>query len=157
MRVHLSRCAKAALIAATLAWNPSPVEAQTDSTSVARRASQRLQDDARGLRNGARAGSSAAVLGRERDRLRRDLDRLVRSHESWASELTPDESARLAATISEIEEGCARIRAHLDALDAALDAKALDRQRVQRLGQAIGRQAARCEDALRRARSAGRG
>jgi hypothetical protein len=140
---------KAALIVAALTWSVNPLAGRSDPTSAARRCAQQLQDDARTLRNGARAGRSAAVLAREHDRLRSDLDALVRSHERWVSALSAAEADRLAATIAEIEQGCARIRAGLSELDETLSTPDFNRRRVQLLGQSIGRQAWACERALR--------
>jgi hypothetical protein len=112
---------------------------------------QRLQDDARVLRNGVRSGAAVAVLDRQRSRLHAGLARLVESHQQWAGTLPVTDRERVAAHMSTIETGCSHLRLMLVELDGVLAAPAPDRDKVRTLGQSIGAQAARCERALRAA------
>jgi hypothetical protein len=153
MQSSVFTAVKAAVIAGVVLWAVQPINGLADPTSAGRHWAQQLQDDARILRNGARAGRGADVLSREHTRLRSDLDELVRSHERWIEELSIDERARFAAVIVEVERGCARIRAYLVDLGETLEAQPLDRRRVQFLGQVIGRQAWTCERQLAKSRS----
>ena len=121
---------------------------QSTDIEQARRWAQRMQDDARVLRNGARAGAGVAQLAREHDRLRDDLKGLVEAHERWGSTLEPGERSRVAERLDAVASGCERIRADLGRLDAALADRHIDRRRIQELGQAIGRQSGICEREL---------
>jgi hypothetical protein len=112
---------------------------------------QRLQDDARVLRNGVRSGATVAVLDRQRGRLHASLTRLIQSHAQWAGALEVTDRQRVAAQTSEIEAGCERLRRTLVELDGVLIVPDPDRYAVRSLAQAIGAQAARCERALRAA------
>jgi hypothetical protein len=123
----------------------------SDDITVALQSAQRLQDEARALRNGARSGAAIAELARVQDRLRDSLRALVQGHERWASTLAPDERRRIADRLTAIGSGCERIRANLGRLGAALADRDVDRARIQELGQAIGRQSGMCERALRAA------
>ena len=135
-------------------WGAGASPVMPPDLAAAAEQAQRLQDTARVLRNGARMGADAAVLRRQRDRLRAELDLLVQAHERWSSTAPDEQRRRAEAPMADVHQGCDRLRAHLDELDGALAAGPLDRARVQALGQRIGRQAAGCEHALRRASSA---
>ena len=112
---------------------------------------QRLQDDARVLRNGVRSGAAVAVLERQRSRLHAGLTQLVESHQQWAGALPVTDRQRVAEHMSTIETGCDHLRLMLVQLGDVLAAPAPDRDKVRTLGQSIGAQAARCERALRAA------
>jgi hypothetical protein len=144
MRWGVRAGVKAAFVAAVVI-SAQPINGLSDPESGGRHWAQRLQDDARVLRNAARVGRGAEDLLREHARMHTDLDELVRWHEGWVEELAAGERARLASAIREIERGCARMRAHLVDLGETLEAQSLDRRRIQLLGQAIGRQAWACE------------
>lgn len=142
------------LVAAPLAlaaWASPERPVMPPDLSAAAKQAQHLQDTARVLRNGARAGADAAALARERDRLRAELELLVQAHERWSSAAADEERRRAQPRMADVQQGCDRLRAYLDELDDALAAGTLDRARIQALGQSIGRQAAACEHALRHA------
>lgn len=124
-----------------------PPDAIHDAMTLA----QRLQDDARVLRNGVRSGAAVAVLERQRSRLHAGLAQLVESHQQWAGALRVTDRQRVAAHMSTIEAGCDHLRLMLVQLGDVLAAPAPDRDKVRTLGQSIGAQAARCERALRAA------
>ena len=125
---------------------------QSTDIEQAQRWAQRMQDDARVLRNGARAGAGVAQLEREHDRLRNDLKGLVEAHERWGLALEPGERSRVAERLAAVAAGCERIHTDLGRLDAALADRKIDRRRIQELGQAIGRQSGICERELRGAK-----
>lgn len=129
------------------AMRAEPPDAVHDAITLA----QRLQDDARVLRNGVRSGAAVAVLERQRSRLHAGLTQLVESHQHWAGALPVTDRQRVAGHMSTIETGCDHLRLMLVQLGDALAAPAPDRDKVRTLGQSIGAQAARCERALRAA------
>lgn len=112
---------------------------------------QRLQDDARVLRNGVRSGAVGTILGRQHERLRGDLERLVESHQRWAGSLPSTDRQRIDERLRAIQHGCRLLQAQLDELGRALAAPTPDRQAIRSLGQSIGQQAGHCERALREA------
>lgn len=122
-------------------------DAFRDATSWA----QRLQDDARVLRNGVRSGAVGMVLDRQHQRLRVDLERLVDSHQHWAGSLPGTDRQRLDERLRVIHTGCRLLQAQLDELGRALAAPTPDRELIRSLGQSIGAQAGHCERALRHA------
>jgi hypothetical protein len=128
-----------------------PDAGPSDDIRLACRRAQRLQDDARMLRNGARSGAPIAELALLQARLRDNLNALVLMHDRWGSALEPAQRRRVAAHLATVVAGCERIRAHLDGLAGALADRELERRRIQALGQAIGRQSGICERALRAA------
>lgn len=129
------------------AMRAEPPDAVRDAITLA----QRLQDDARVLRNGVRSGAAVAVLERQRSRLHAGLTQLVESHQQWAGALPVTDRQRVAEHMSTIETGCDHLRLMLVQLGDVLAAPAPDRDKVRTLGQSIGAQAARCERALRAA------
>lgn len=125
----------------------NPPESIDDAIALA----QRLQDDARVLRNGVRSGATVAVLDRQRGRLHAGLTRLTETHARWAGALEVIDRQRVAGQMSEIEAGCEHLRRTLVELGDVLIVPDPDRDAVRRLAQTIGAQAARCERALRAA------
>jgi hypothetical protein len=127
-----------------------------DEAVAARQWAQRLQDDARTLRNGVRSGAPAAVLGRERDRMTADLEQLVGAYTRWAAALDAGERARVDAPLGEMHRGCEEIRRRLAELGVVLQAREVDAARVQAIGRAVGGQALLCERTMRQAARAAR-
>jgi hypothetical protein len=122
----------------------------SDAASGALAAAQRLQDDARVLRNGARTGATVATFDRLHLRLRRERDLLVNGHQHWRAQIPASMMADVAADSAAAESHFQQIDLHLSDLQAALQDGVADRARVSVLGQRIGRHAAQAERALGR-------
>jgi hypothetical protein len=122
-----------------------------DVVAVCLDAAQRVQDEARALRNGSVAGRDAQALGAQRDRISVQIRALEACERRWLATLDEEARVRVHEEIAWMEDDRLELQKHLGELDHFLAALPLDREAIEEVGRAVGRHALSWRQALRRA------
>ena len=122
-----------------------------DIVMVCLDAAQRIQDEARALRNGVVAGRDARTLGQQRDRISVEIRAVEACERRWLATLNEEERVRLNEEIAWMEDDRRELEKHLGEVDHYLALTPPDREAVEAGGRSIGRHALSWQQALRRA------
>jgi len=137
--------AAAAAASLTFIQEPRPGE----KTRLCYVAAQRVQDEARSLRNGVTAGADRAVLAGSQMRITNFIHDLERTEREWLATLGEDERSRHQLAIAALARERTELRQHASELAEALKASPVERRRVQEIARSIAQHAAAWERSVR--------